>query len=210
MGDGKEHGKDPASDAAEAEALYDLLESEVIPEFYTRDQQGIPTAWVTRMRNSMSQLTPRFSTNRVVREYTERHYLPAAAAYRERSADKGALGAQVSDWRHMLEQSWPALRFGEMTVETDGGQHVFLVHVYLNDLDPESVQVELYADGILEDAPVRQEMTRLHQLVAAATGYAYHARIPADRPAQDYTARLIPRHDGASVPLEAPQILWQR
>lgn len=210
LGDGKEHGKDPASDAAEAEALYDLLESEVIPEFYTRDQQGIPTAWVTRMRNSMSQLTPRFSTNRVVREYTERHYLPAAAAYRERSADKGALGAEVSDWRHMLEQNWPALRFGEMTVETDGGQHVFLVHVYLNDLDPESVQVELYADGILEDAPVRQEMTRLHQLVAAASGYAYHARVPADRPAQDYTARLIPRHEGASVPLEAPQILWQR
>ncbi|KIO48347.1 alpha-glucan family phosphorylase [Nitrosospira sp. NpAV] len=210
LGDGKEHGDDPAWDAAEAEALYDLLEREVIPEFYARDKQGIPTAWVTRMRNSMAQLTPRFSANRVVREYTENHYLPAAAAYRDRSADKGALGVQVSDWRQALAQKWSALRFGEMTVETESGHHVFLVHVYLNDLDPKAVCVELYADGILGDAPVRQEMTRLHELVAAATGYAFHARVPADRPASDYTARLIPRHDSARVPLEARQILWQR
>ena len=82
LGDGQEHGDDPAWDAAEAEALYDLLEREVIPEFYTRDEQGIPTAWVARMRESMARLTPRFSANRAVREYTEQHYLPAAAAYR--------------------------------------------------------------------------------------------------------------------------------
>ena len=93
LGDGQEHGDDPAWDAVEADALYDLLEREVIPEFYTRDEQGIPTAWVTRMRESMARLTPRFSTNRTVREYTERHYLPAAAAYRARAADKGAVGS---------------------------------------------------------------------------------------------------------------------
>jgi starch phosphorylase len=116
----------------------------------------------------------------------------------------------VSDWQQALARKWSALRFGEMTVETEDGQHAFLVHVYLNDLDPEAVRVELYADGIPGGATVRQEMARLHQLVAAATGYAYHACLPADRPASDYTARLIPRHDGASVPLEAPQILWQR
>ena len=58
LGDGQEHGDDPAWDAAEAEALYDLLEREVIPEFYTRDANGIPTAWVARMRESMARLTP--------------------------------------------------------------------------------------------------------------------------------------------------------
>ncbi len=77
LGDGQEHGDDPAWDAMEAEALYDLLEREVIPEFYTRDEQGIPSAWVARMRESMARLTPRFSTNRAVREYTEQYYLPA-------------------------------------------------------------------------------------------------------------------------------------
>ena len=89
LGDGQEHGDDPAWDAVEADALYDLLEREVIPEFYTRDESGIPTAWVKRMRESMARLTPRFSANRTVREYTEQHYLPAAAAYRERAADQG-------------------------------------------------------------------------------------------------------------------------
>ncbi|HAU19342.1 MAG TPA: DUF3417 domain-containing protein, partial [Marinobacter adhaerens] len=64
LGDGQEHGDDPFRDAAEADALYDLLEREVIPEFYTRDEQGIPSAWVNRMRESMARLTPRFSTNR--------------------------------------------------------------------------------------------------------------------------------------------------
>ncbi|MEO8332656.1 MAG: alpha-glucan family phosphorylase, partial [Gallionella sp.] len=76
LGDGQEHGDDPAWDAAEAGALYDLLEREVIPEFYTRDEQGIPVAWVQRMRESMAQLTPHYSANRAVREYTEQHYLP--------------------------------------------------------------------------------------------------------------------------------------
>ena len=148
LGDGQEHGDDPAWDAAEAEALYDLLEQEVIPEFYTRDENGIPTAWVARVRESMARLTPRFSANRTVREYTEQHYLPAAAAYRERAADKGAVGGQVVDWQQALEQGWARLRFGEVKVASDGGQHVFEVQIYLDDLDPKAVRVELYADGV--------------------------------------------------------------
>jgi len=94
LGDGQEHGDDPAWDAVEADVLYGLLEREVIPEFYARDKSGVPTAWVKRMRESMAQLTPHFSANRAVCEYTEQHYLPAATAYRERAADKGAVGRQ--------------------------------------------------------------------------------------------------------------------
>jgi glycogen phosphorylase len=78
LGDGQEHGDDPGWDAAEAEMLYERLEREVIPEFYARNDQGIPTAWVARMRESMARLTPLFSADRAVREYTEQHYLPAA------------------------------------------------------------------------------------------------------------------------------------
>jgi len=92
IGDGKEHGMDPDWDRAEAEMLYDALEREVVPEFYARNDQGIPTAWVARMRESMSRLTPQFSANRAVREYTEQHYLPATAAYNSRVAKKGAIG----------------------------------------------------------------------------------------------------------------------
>lgn len=210
LGDGQEHDNDPVWDAIDAEALYDLLEREVIPEFYTRDEQGIPTAWVTRMRESMAQLTPRFSTNRAVCEYTEQHYLPAAAAYRERAANQGAVGVELVDWHHALEQKWAALRFGEMKLETDSEQHGFEAQVYLDDLDPEAVRVELYANGVDGALPVRVEMQRVRQLVGATNGYAYRAEVPATRPASDYTARVIPHRDGVAVPLEEGHILWQR
>jgi starch phosphorylase len=209
LGDGQEHGDDPAWDAVEAEALYDLLEHEVIPEFYTRDEQGIPSAWVKRMRESMARLTPHFSANRAVREYTEQHYLPAASAYLGRAADKGAIGVDMVNWWHTLEQKWTTLRFDEVKIQTEGEQHIFEVQVYLDDLDPDTVQVELYANGLNGAAPERVEMKRVRQLVGAINGYAYHASVPATRPASDYTARLIPRRDGVAVPLESSRILWQ-
>jgi starch phosphorylase len=212
LGDGREHGDDPAWDAAEANALYDLLEQEVIPEFYARDAKGIPTAWVARMRESMARLTPRFSANRAVRDYTERHYLPAASAYRKRAADKGALGVQLVSWQRALEQSWSNLRFGEMKVATDGEKHEFEVQVYLGDLDPDSVRVELYADGVNGRAPVRQEMNPdlSGQPAGASDGCIYSATVSAARPPADYTARVIPRCDGVAIPLEDARILWQR
>jgi starch phosphorylase len=210
LGDGQEHGDDPAWDAAEAVTLYERLEREVIPEFYARDEQGIPTAWVARMRESMARLSPRFSASRTVREYTEQHYLPMAAAYHLRIANQGAIGRQMVDWQHSLERKWAALRFGNVKVETKGEQHVFDVQVYLNDLDPNFVRVELYADGVMGSAPLRQEMKRIRQLIGATGGYVYRAAVPAARPPGDYTARVIPHCDGVAVPLEARQILWQR
>lgn len=210
LGDGLEHDSDPAWDAIEADALYGLLEREVIPEFYTRDEQGIPNAWVARMRESMARLTPRFSSNRAVREYTEQYYFPAAAAYRERAADQGKAGVDIINWRHALERKWAALHFGDVKVDTDGEQHVFEVQVYLDELDPEAVQVELYANGVNGTAPERVEMKRVRQLVGAINGYAYRAGVPAARPATDYTARLIPHRDGVTVPLEADRVLWQK
>ncbi len=160
LGDGQEHGEDPAWDAAEAEALYSLLEREVIPEFYTRDANGIPVAWVARMRESMARLTPRFSANRAVCDYAEKHYIPAAAAYRARAADKGASGKQVADWQQALEARWSGLRLGKVTIKTDPEHHVFEVQVFPGELDPNSVRVELYADGVDRRAPPCQEMTR--------------------------------------------------
>ena len=210
LGDGREHGDDPAWDALEADALYDLLEREVIPEFYARDRSGIPTAWVRRMRESMAQLTPRFSASRAVSEYTEQHYLPAAAAYHLRSANKGAIGGHIVHWQHSLEQKWATLRFGEVKVETRGGQHIFDVEVYLADLEPNAVRVELYADGVNGGDPVRQEMKSVRRIDGAPGGYVYGTAVSAVRPQVDFTARLIPHCDGVAIPLEDARILWQR
>ena len=91
IGDGKDHGDDPSVDAAEAEAMYTLLEREVIPEFYDRSNNGLPAKWLARMRESMAQLTPEFSASRAIEDYTDDHYLPGATGYRHRAARAGDL-----------------------------------------------------------------------------------------------------------------------
>jgi starch phosphorylase len=208
LGDGKEHGEDPAWDAQEADSLYSILEREIVPLFYTRDAHGIPTAWVARMRESMCRLTPIFSSNRTVREYTEEHYLPAAAAFRERSAQDGKPAIELLEWNRKLKERWSSIRFGSVTVDRRDGRYFFAVQVYLDGLNPDAVSVELYADT--ERGPFRQTMDRGQPLVGAAYGYLYTAFVPADRPEEHYTARVIPHRPGASVPLEASEILWQR
>jgi starch phosphorylase len=210
LGDGQEHGDDPGWDAAEAEALYTLLEREVVPAFYTRDVQGIPTAWVARMRESMARLTPRFSANRVVREYTERYYLPAAAAYRRRAADKGALGAGVLAWRRDLAARWSEARFGTVRTEARADQYHITVDVHLGGLDPEGIRVELFADPLDGGESVRRAMARGRRLEGPGNSYEYAVSVPASRNATDYTPRIVPQHPEATVPLEAAEILWQR
>jgi glycogen phosphorylase len=209
LGDGKEHGDDPAWDAAEAQALYDLLEREVIPEFYARDARGIPSGWVTRMRESMARLTPAFSSNRVVREYAEKHYLPAARAYCERVANRGQLGGGLLYWQRELAKHWSKLRFGSVTVDPHSDLYVFEVQVYLDEIDPEAVRVEIYAEGLNGAEPFREVMNRREPLIGSANGFLYVASVPATRPATDYTPRVVPYKDGASVPLEASFILWR-
>ena len=219
LGDGHEHGDDPAWDAAQAEALYALLEREVVPAFYTREDGGIPVGWITRMRASMATLTPRFSTNRTVREYTERYYLPAAAAFRARGADLGTLATRLDEWARHLDERWGEAHFGETRAETRDGRHEFIVEVDLGGLDPEAVRVELYAEpldaepasGELDDGgPLYQVMARGRPLEGSSRGYEYTASVPASRDKGDYTPRLVPYHPEARVPLEAPYILWQR
>lgn len=210
LGDGLEHGDNPAVDDAEANALYELLEHQVIPEFYDRDANGIPVSWVAKMRNSMSQLTPQFSANRAVREYTEKYYIPSAVAYRARMENKAAFGQKFVKWQHLIERAWTTLRFGGVKVETKGDQYAFEVPLYLDDLDPNSVKVELYRVGVNGGQPLVYEMKRERQLPGAANMYLYQASVPANCPAEHYTARVTPFFAGVVGPLESPYILWQR
>jgi glycogen phosphorylase len=208
IGDGREHGDDPAWDASEAEALYGLLEREVVPEFYTRDEHGIPHGWIARMRESMARLTPLFSTNRVVRQYTEELYLSAAAAFQERTKNQAALAVELVRWKSEVERHWSGLRFGSASVEQEGDALIFQTQAYLGDLDPDFVCVELYAEAQNGNAPSRHPMDRGERLVGSQNGFTYRTRIPATRPASEYTPRIIPQHSGALVPIEVPLILW--
>jgi starch phosphorylase len=210
LGDSQNHATEQARDSAEAVELLDLLEGEVLPAFYARDEEGIPGAWVERIRQSMARLTPHFSSNRALREYTEQHYLPAAAAYQLRTADKGASSKTVVEWLSKLDRNWDSLRFGEVKVESWGDQHMFEVQVWFDGLDPKDLRVELYADGVMGGTPVRHEMTRDVQKVNPPGLYVYRATVPAVRRADDYTARVVPSRAGVAIPLENAKVSWQR
>jgi len=210
LGDGKEHGDDPGWDAAEAMQMYDILERDVIARFYDRDGDGLPRHWIATMRESMARLTPEFSANRAVREYTEKYYLPAAAMYHQREASRGALAQRILEWRQVVADNWPKLKFGQVNCETAGDFHNFRVQVYLGDLESGAALVELYAQARNGELPVRHPMTRGEALVGSVSGFIYTAQVPSSRPADDYTPRIVPAFRDVHVPLEAKQILWQR
>jgi starch phosphorylase len=140
----------------------------------------------------------------------EQCYLPAAAAYRGRAQNNGALAVQISTWRHTLEHGWPTLRFGRVLVDTGSDQHLFSVLVQLGELNADSGRVELYADPRGDTPAFRQVMTRLDGQTGAAGMPRFAAQVPATRAAEDYTARIVPAFPGVSVPLESGLILWQR
>ncbi|MBW4027947.1 MAG: glycosyltransferase family 1 protein [Acidobacteria bacterium] len=210
IGDGKEHGDDPARDAQEAEDLYALLEQEVIPEFYGQHQQGVSPKWLERMRASMATLTPRFSAGRAIREYTETHYLPAAAGYHERAATDSKVGASLLQWQQDIAQHWNAVRFVNCSVETHGELHIFRVEISTGSLRPEDISVQLYADPLQKGGTAVETMTAVEPRPDTPGTLSYSSEIPATRPAGDYSPRVIAYHASAAVPLEAAQILWQR
>lgn len=156
----------------------------------------------------MARLTPLFSTNRVVRQYTEEHYVPAAVAYKERAKNQGALGVSLINWKADLAKHWPGLRFGSATVERRDEQFLFKAQVFFEDLDPDSVSVELYAVNQNGGAPLRHAMSRGDSLIGATNAFVYAASVPATRAVVDYTPRVVPQHSGAFIPMEAPFILW--
>ncbi|MDQ2832820.1 MAG: alpha-glucan family phosphorylase [Acidobacteriota bacterium] len=209
MGDGQEHGADPGWDNAEAETLYTLLEQQIIPEFYNRDQDGMPSRWLEKVRESMARLTPQFSASRAIREYTNDHYLPAAAGYAERAANDGKAGMRVLQWHNSIASQWNTLHFGDVSFETKNGQHRFKVQVFAGGLHADEFKVELYASPT-ESSDASEIVKVCSSSIDASGALFYSACCPAKRPANDYTARIVPAHPSASIPLEAAQILWQR
>jgi starch phosphorylase len=210
IGDGKEHGDDPAWDRTEAEAVYAALENEVVPEFYERNETGLPPKWIARVRESMARLTSEFSATRAIREYTENHYLPAASGYHVRAAEDSKLGESLLQWQQEIDRLWSTVRFSALGIETRDSQHFFQVEVLPGNLNPDQLQVELYADSVLGGKPALEVMTVTESSADSHGVLTYSTQLSATRPASDYTARIIPHHPNASVPLEARQILWQR
>jgi starch phosphorylase len=162
------------------------------------------------MRESMARLTPRFSASRTVREYTERYYLPCASAYQVNVADNGAAARRFMDGQNALVRKLDAIRFGNVSVETQGDEHLIGVEVFLKDVSPDTVRVELYADADKGGSAVEKEMTGTAQPTSGGGGSAYQATVSASRPATDYTARIRVKHAPLAQDAEPGWMLWQK
>lgn len=204
IGDKEEHGEDVSWDRQEAERLYEILENEVVPQFYTRDPEGLPQAWIEKMRESMATLTPQFSAERAVREYTQNYYIPQSVRYKERTANNCQKSKDILKWQQALAEHWEKIRFVDVHIETAEELHIFTLQIYLDDLSPDTLKLELYADPL-----ICQEMTLLRKTAASPGIYIYTARVSATRPSSDYTPRVVPACVDVAVPLEEARILWK-
>ncbi|GAN90153.1 alpha-glucan phosphorylase [Gluconobacter frateurii M-2] len=207
LGDGLEHGGDPAFDHSDAQELYRLLEEHVLPEFFERNEKGIPCAWVAKIRESMAHLTPQFSANRTVREYTETFYLPLSQRYRDRHLGVGSGTTDLHNCRKKLLEGWKSLQIGEVVIPNKGSGRA--AHAFINPgrLDPAWLEVQFYAEP-LEGSVRVVSLRRAENLQEGWIAYETDADLKGE--ASDYTLRIIPATNALCVPLEAPLILWQR
>lgn len=201
-------GAERKSDTEQASELYALLEREIVPEFYARDDEGIPIRWAQRVRTSMAELTAEFSSDRTVRQYVETAYLPAAEAYRGRARNDTALGRALSSWGGRVCAAWDAVRISRKQDRLEAGCTVVHVHVFLGELNPSDVRVELYADGAPGEAPKRIVAELIGAIPGAVAGYHYAVRLVGERPSTDFTPRVIPWHAEARIPLELNLVCW--
>jgi starch phosphorylase len=204
---GTENGG-PQDDGREAELLYRLLEDEVVPEFYRRDAGGLPRQWIARLRASMTRLTPQFSTNRMLLEYVHGYYLPAAADYAQRCADGAALAQSLWQWERQIRRRWHEVHAGRLEVTRDERGWIFSLPVYLGDLPVDAVAAQLYAEPAGGEAHVLLSMQPVGPVTGAVNGVMFRAQVDTQRPASDFTARLVPHHPHAKVPLESNRIRW--
>ena len=190
--------------------MYTLLEQEVVPEFYDRSNNGMPSRWLERIRQSMARLTPEFSAGRTIQNYTEDHYLPAAAGYGQRAAKDSALGVELLQRQQYIAQQWNTVRFGTMQAETLDGQHFLRVQVLPGTLSITDLKVELYANPTEEGEPAIATMTACDLCKEPNGTLTFSVHVSALRALRDYTPRIVADSPATSVPLEAGPMLWQR
>jgi starch phosphorylase len=217
IGNGEEYSDPEYQDDVESKALFDLLESEVVPLFYERGSDGLPRGWVTMMKNSMSRLCPAFNTNRMVHEYTEACYLPAKVRYRTMTEGGMDRVKSLITWKTKVRERWGDVRVeevdGAVQESTPVGSPIRIrARVRLGSLEPSDVAVQIY-HGLLD--PDRR-LSRGGIIEMAVQGreadgcHVYRGEIPSDNTGlHGYTIRVMPKHEDAIIPLELPLVVWE-
>ncbi|MFT5675592.1 MAG: starch phosphorylase [Paraglaciecola sp.] len=197
------------ADNRDALQLYDLLEQQVIPCFYQRDPSGIPVNWVQMIRRSMSQLTPIFSSNRMLRDYTEKLYLPALQDFKARCDNDALLAKTLFKWESCLYTHQDKIHWGDLRIYLENGASHFAVSVYFGDIPANYLQVQLFADSLNEtEPPICLDMQRGAPIPGSLNGFVFHVELETQRRREHFTPRVIGFHGTARIPAENPLINW--
>jgi starch phosphorylase len=217
IGRGELYGDEAAQDEVESSALYDILEKEIIPMFYERGTNHLPRRWITRMKKAMAVLCPEFNTNRMVCEYSERFYFPAADVSERLYATDFSRAKSLASWEARLRAHWGEIRIERVEAPPApqlrvGDKIDVKTWVQLGTLTPEDVTVELLmgrtnAQGeIVEAQPTRMEFKeRSKEGLSLFEVWA----VPCSKSGlHGFTIRVIPKHEDLSSPWELGLILW--
>jgi starch phosphorylase len=202
-------------DQLEAESVFDLLESQIVPLFYDRGPGGVPVGWVSRVKDAYASLGPRVTASRMVRDYVEEYYEPAAAAADAVGADGAARGRALAAWRARVSAAWAGVKVAG--VEADNGparlgeERAIIVTVDLGSLEPADVAVQVL-HGPVGGGDEIQQPERL-DLTPAGTDEAGRARwtgsIRCSRAGRyGFTVRVVPDHADLATPVELGLVTW--
>ena len=215
IGSGEEYQDEELQDRIESEALYDLLEHEIVPLFYQRGRDGLPREWIKRMKASMKSVGQRFSTHRMLKEYSERFYFPALDYGRRLAAGKLESAKELAAYLAKAHKAWPAVEISELRADAKpimerGDSVTVSALVDLGGLEPSEAAVELYhgpvtiQDGITSAA--RDEMTAIERKGKA---WEYRVTVVCNKTGQHgYAIRVLPKHPALVSPYVPGLIRW--
>jgi starch phosphorylase len=217
IGAGEEYSDLNYQDQVESRAIYDLLEQEIVPTFYTRGTDGVPRDWLRRMKRTISTNVPFFNTNRMVQQYVEICYWPSAQRFLGLAADGLKRAGELATWRRRLGQSWGQVKVEN--VEADGNPDALRVgselrvraRVNLGPLAPSDVQVQL-VHGVLDSLG---QIARPQAALMASNGkpqgpaWEYAGAIDCTSSGQyGYAVRVLPKHADLGNPFEPGLVTW--
>jgi len=218
IGSGETYEDLEYQNTVESQALYDLLEKEVVPLFYDRGPDHLPRGWIAKMKAAMGLLAPVFNTNRMVRQYAEKFYAPAARRWDRFTGGDLASARQLSAWRGKLKQHFGGVQVESVTDDmgSAGGAKVgkditVRAVVNLGGLGAEDLKVELYHGGLDEDGQLTDGQAMAMKQVGDAQDHraSYEARMPCAKSGRcGYTVRILPSHPMLADPREMAMIRW--
>ena len=201
----------------DASSLYQLLENQIIPLYYAKPDGKLPLAWLQLMRESIRSVTPVFNTHRMVKEYTERLYIPAAKSHEDFSRDNCSAATHLSQWKSKMRKDWPQVRIQDVQIGNTDRQNIpvgeslqLSARVHLGAVDPKHVRVEAY-HGESENGGIKNPaVTILAQSSQNGDGsYIYQGLVPASESgAYGFSVRVVPTNPHLMQEHELRLITW--